>query len=42
VIHDDLVAAIVTPNAVDAEIAVSLLNDNGVGAQSFGTVSAFA
>jgi two-component system, sensor histidine kinase len=40
--HDDLVTAIVTPYPGDADIALALLDENDLPAQSFGTVSALA
>jgi signal transduction histidine kinase len=40
--QEDLVAGVVTPISVDAEIAVSLLLENRIAAQHFATVTAFA
>lgn len=40
--HRQLIAAVVTPNAVDADLAVALLAENQIAAQAFAAISAFA
>lgn len=40
--HRDLIAAVVTPNAVDAELAISVLAEHHIAAQAFSAIGGFA